>query len=88
MPVSLAGGVSVRRESWGLLFYQPSRHKVCFVKSADWLRPEHFDGSWTFHDIVDDISRRAGSPREIVERSLSRLAAHLAGKQVISDAVL
>jgi putative mycofactocin binding protein MftB len=83
----LADGVQVRRESWGLLFYRPAQHKLSFVKSADWLQPAHFDGTWTFEGIINDISRRTGAPREIIERSLSRLTDHLAGNQVISHEI-
>jgi len=87
MPFRLAGNVKVRKESWGLLFYQLAQHKVCFVKSGAWLRPAHFDGTWTFPDIIHDISRRTGIPLEIIERSLSGLAARLAGNGVITDEV-
>jgi hypothetical protein len=83
MPFCLADSVQVRKESWGLLFYQLTRHKVCFVKSGDWLQPAHFDGTWTFETIIHDISRRTGAPSEIIERSLSGLTDHLAKNQVI-----
>ncbi len=85
MSFRLADNVQVRKESWGLLFYQPSRHKVCFVKSGDWLRPGHFDGTWTFAGIVDDISRRTGAPPENIERSLPRLTDRLTKNQVINE---
>jgi putative mycofactocin binding protein MftB len=84
MPFRLADGVQVRRESWGLLFYRQMQHKLCFVRSADWLRPAHFDGSWAFVDIIHDISGRTGTPPEIIERSMSRLTEHLAGNRMIT----
>jgi len=87
VPFRLADGVQVRRESWGLLFYRQAQHKLCFVKSGDWLLPEHFDGSWDWKSITGDISRRAGVPVEIIERSLPRLAARLVKNSVISDEV-
>jgi hypothetical protein len=83
----LAGNVQVRKEGWGLLFYIPSRHKVCFVKSGDWLYPAHFDGTWTFDSIMDDIVRRTGTPAEIIERSLPKLARHLTSNRMIVDEV-
>jgi len=83
MSFCLADNVQVRKESWGLLFYQPSRHKVCFVKSGDWLYPTHFDGTWTSQGIIDDISRRTGAPSEIIERSLPGLTDHLIKNRVI-----
>jgi hypothetical protein len=81
--LSLAANVQVRKESWGLLFYQPSRHKVCFVRSGDWLYPAHFDGKWTFENIIDDIYRRTSAPAEIIERSLPGLTDRLIKNRMI-----
>ncbi len=87
MSLRLATDVRVRRESWGLLFYRQMPHKLCFVKSGDWLQPAHFDGTWDWESIAGDISRRTGTPEEIVERSLSRLAGRLMKNRVISDEI-
>jgi hypothetical protein len=87
MPCRLAPDVQVRQESWGLLFYLQTRHKVCFVRSGDWLYPAHFDGTWTFESITDDIARRTGAPAEIIERSLPRLARRLTSSRMITDEV-
>jgi putative mycofactocin binding protein MftB len=87
VPFRLADDVQVRQESWGLLFYRQTQHKLCFVKSADWLLPAHFDGTWTLEGIVDDIYRRTRVPPEIIERSLSPLTDHLARNQVITDEI-
>jgi hypothetical protein len=83
----LAGTVQVRKEGWGLLFYIPSRHKVCFVRSGDWLSPAHFDGTWTSDSIVTDIAGRTGTPPEIIERSLPSLTDHLIKNRVITDEI-
>jgi hypothetical protein len=87
MSYRLAENVQVRKESWGLLFYQPARHKVCFVRSGDWLYPAHFDGTWTSEGIINDISQRSGVPAEIIERSLPKLASHLTSNRMISHEV-
>jgi putative mycofactocin binding protein MftB len=87
MTFRLSDGVRVRRESWGLLFYRAAAHKLCFVKSGDWLRPEHFDGGWSCESIADDITQRTGTPAEIIERSLSRLVDRLKKNRVISHEV-
>lgn len=84
MACCLADYVQVRKEIWGLLFYQPSRHKVCFVKSGDWLQPAHFNGSWTLDSIVADIARRTGAPSEIIEHSLPKLTDRLIKNRVIT----
>jgi hypothetical protein len=87
MPFRLAENVQVRKESWGLLFYQQSRHKICFVRSGDWLYPAHFNGTWTFASLIDDISRRTGAPAELIERSFPKLFKHLASSRMIADEV-
>lgn len=87
MAYRLAGDVQVRKESWGLLFYLQSRHKVCFVRSGDWLYPEHFDGTWTSGSMVEDITRRTGNPAEIIERSLPKLTDHLTDNKVITNEI-
>lgn len=87
MPLCMADNIQVRRESWGLLFYRQAEHKVCFVRSADWLCPAHLDGTWTLKSIIHDVSRRTGAPREIIERSLSVLTGHLARNQVIINEI-
>jgi hypothetical protein len=81
----LAGGVQVRKESWGLLFYSQSRHKLCFVRSGNWLYPKHFNGTWTFKNMVDDIAGRTGTPAEIIERSMPALAQKLVTNRMIVD---
>jgi hypothetical protein len=87
MPCRLAPDVQVRKESWGLLFYLQTRHKVCFVRSGDWLYPAHFDGTWTLESITGDITRRTGAPAEIIERSLPKLTRHLTSNRMITDEV-
>ena len=83
MACRLAENVQVRKEDWGLLFYSQKRHKVCFVRSGDWLYPHHFDGTWTPAGIVEDIARRTGTPAEIIERSLPGVSGQLTGKGMI-----
>jgi putative mycofactocin binding protein MftB len=87
VPYRLAANVQVRKESWGLLFYQQARHKVCFVKSGDWLKPAHFDGTWTHESITHEISSRTGVPAGTIERSLPKLTGDLTSRGMITDEV-
>ncbi|MGD1119967.1 MAG: hypothetical protein ABR886_10860 [Dehalococcoidales bacterium] len=87
MPCRLATGVQVRRESWGLLFYHQSRHKVCFVRSRGWLSPAHFDGTWTLESIAGDITRRTGTSSEKIERALPRLTEQLSHSGMLADEI-
>jgi len=83
----LAGQVQVRKEKWGLLFYVQQRHKLYFVRSGDWLYPRHFDGTWTFNSIGNDIAERTGASIEIIERSLSKLTQQLTANGMIVNEV-
>ncbi len=85
MSYRLADNVQVRKESWGLLFYRQTHHKVSFVRSGDWLFPAHFDGSWTSESIIEDIAERTGTPPEVIERSLPGLTGRLIKSRVITD---
>jgi hypothetical protein len=87
MTCRLADNVQVRKEKWGLLFYVPMRHKVCFVRSGNWLFPQHFDGTWSFDSIVNDIAGRTETPAEIIERSLPKLTNHLIKNRVIINEI-
>jgi len=83
----LAEDVQVRRESWGLLFYHQSRHKILFIKSGDWLQPEHFDGTWTLANISEDIIKRTGAAPEKVGYSLPKLTERLTARKMITDEI-
>ncbi len=83
--VCLAENVQVRKESWGLLFYSQPRHKVCFVRSGNWLEPGHFNGDWSLDGLAADIAGRTGKSAPAVEASLRRLAGHLLRKRMVID---
>jgi putative mycofactocin binding protein MftB len=40
----LAHGISVRREKFGLLFYNSKGPKLTFVRSGPWILPSFFSG--------------------------------------------
>jgi putative mycofactocin binding protein MftB len=77
MVLRLAEDVRVRQESWGLLLYSHSRHRLSFVRSGRWLSPEHFTGTWNFSEIVRDVTQRNGLTIDRVEPVLRKLTANL-----------
>ena len=85
MDCQLADDVQVRKESWGLLLYSQRRHKICFVKSGDWLDPEYFNRNWTVSSVAGDIAKRTGNPPKIVEHSLHKLTGCLKANRMIVD---
>ena len=87
MTCRLADNVQVRQENWGLLFYHQTRRKICFVRSGDWLRPEHFNGRWTYESISQDIRRRTGAAEEKIRRALPGLTERLTAGKLITDEI-
>jgi hypothetical protein len=85
MALRLAENVQVRKEDWGLLFYSPARHGVCFIRSGDWLYPQHFDGTWSFGDMVVDIAERTETPSQPIERAMRKLIPSLVERRMIVD---
>ena len=83
MPCRLADNVRVRKESWGLLFYAPPRHKVCFVKSGDWLSSQDLEGDWSVAGLAQAIAGRTGQPVAAVERTLLKLTESLAASGMV-----
>jgi putative mycofactocin binding protein MftB len=68
----LADNVQVRKESWGLLFYSQNQHRLFFVKSGDWLYPQHFEGGWSFEKLAADIVSRIRKPADLVGPALQK----------------
>jgi hypothetical protein len=64
MTLRLVNGVQVRKQNWGLLFYTQTQHRLFFVRSRDWLFPQHFDGTWNSENLVKDISLRNRARRK------------------------
>jgi hypothetical protein len=85
MTLRLAENVQVRKESWGLLFYTPARHGVCFIRSGDWLSPRYFDGTWAFNDMVGDIIERIGTSTKTSEDTVLKLITQLIKRRIIVD---
>ena len=77
MVYRLTSDVKVRKESWGLLFYSQTRHRLFLVRSGDWFYPHHFEQNWNYEKTVDDIIRRTGASLEVIERSFRKMIANL-----------
>jgi putative mycofactocin binding protein MftB len=83
--VCLADSVQVRKESWGLLFYSQTLHKLCFVRSGHWLEPEHFNGAWSLDELATDIAARTKKSPEKVRSLLEKLTERLKEKRMVVD---
>ena len=83
MAYRLARDVQVRKEAWGLLFYRQAEHKVYFIRSGEWLVPEHFDGTWTLEKLSEDIATRTGAPAENISNALPKLTERLTANRML-----
>ncbi len=83
MGLTLAENVRVRGESWGLLFYLRDQHRIYFARSQDWLSPSHFDGTWTFDRLVEDIAQRTTKTPNHVLVPLQKLIDRLVGNGAV-----
>jgi hypothetical protein len=85
MAYRLAENIQVRKESWGLIFYSQTRHKILFIRSADWLYPRHFDGNWTFANIINESSTRTGIPAKLIENAIRKPIDNLLTNGMVND---
>jgi len=87
MVFRLAKGVQVRKENWGLLFYSQVEHRIYFVRSGNWLYPQHFDGTLTFASLVGDIAKRKGTSANDIEHSIQKLTSQLVESGMIVNEI-
>jgi putative mycofactocin binding protein MftB len=83
--LKLAESVQVRKESWGMLFYSQNQHRLFFVKSGDWLYPQHFEGGWSFEKLAADIVSRIRKPANMVEPALQKSIDSLVKNGMVTD---
>jgi putative mycofactocin binding protein MftB len=79
----LADDVQVRKEAWGLLFYRQAEHKVFFIRSGEWLMPEHFNGTWTLEKLTQDIAKRTGALADNIATALPKLTERLTSNRML-----
>ena len=48
----LAQGIRVRKESFGLLFYNPRGPKLTFLHSGPWIHPEFLSGQLSLNEWI------------------------------------
>ena len=76
-------GVQVRREKFGLLFYDYRGPRLYFVPSQDWVDDEFFDGTRTLAELVDAVQAHHAWPRPWIEERLDQIMTKLEGKGLI-----
>jgi putative mycofactocin binding protein MftB len=79
----LTKGVQVRREKFGLLFYNYRGPRLYFLPSQDLLEDDFFDGAQSLDDLVTAIHARHHWPRPWIEERLSKIMHQLEEKGLI-----
>jgi len=50
--IKLSPGVRVRKEDFGLIFYDAKKSDICLVRSGDSVLPCHLDGTYTRESLI------------------------------------
>jgi putative mycofactocin binding protein MftB len=80
---NLNQGVQVRREKFGLLFYNYRGPRLYFLPSQDWVEDDFFDGTRSLTELVDAIHARHQWPRPWIEKRLDQIMTQLEAKGLI-----
>jgi putative mycofactocin binding protein MftB len=81
--MGLNSGVQVRREKFGLLFYDYRGPRLYFVPSGDLLDASLFDGTQTLDELVESLHREHQWPRQWIMEKLEQILKQLEGKGLI-----
>jgi putative mycofactocin binding protein MftB len=80
---NLNPGVQVRREKFGLLFYNYRGPRLYFLPSQDWVEDDFFDGTRSLGELADAIQARHPWPRMTIEKRLDQIMTQLEAKGLI-----
>ena len=80
---ALNKGVQVRREKFGLLFYDYRGPRLYFVPSRSLVDDAFFDGKRSLADLIDTTCNHHPWPRAWVEAQLSKVLDQLEAKGLI-----
>ena len=79
----LAAGVQVRREVFGLLFYDYRGPRLFFVPSRNLITATFFEGRQSVGDLLDQLCAAMPWPRGQIENQLEQVLATLEEKGLI-----
>ena len=75
----------MRKEKFGLLFYDYRGPRLYFLPSEDLLEDWFFDGKYTANELVNSICAERNLPRERAFCQVSRILALLTSKGLIHE---
>ncbi len=79
----LAAGVQVRKELFGLLFYDYRGPRLYFVPSRNLMTDAFFEGRQSVGDLLDELCEEMPWPRQQIENQLGQVLTKLEGKGLI-----
>ena len=80
---ALNNGVQVRREKFGLLFYNYRGPRLYFLPSRDLVDDDFFDGTQSLSELAGRIHERHQWPMPWVEERLGQIMNQLEAKGLI-----
>ncbi len=81
----LEDGVQVRRENFGLLFYDYRGPRLYFLPSENLIRDDFFQGRQVAGDLVESFHVENGLPRETIRARLSLIMEMLLSKGLVHE---
>jgi len=79
-------GVRVRKEKFGLLFYNRNGPKLTFVHSGPWIRREFFSGRLTLREWLQSQSLSESEEKILgLEAKISKVLSRLVDKGLIIE---
>jgi len=79
----LNDGVQVRKEIFGLLFYDYRGPRLYFVPSGDLIEDDFFQGGRTAGQLIESIASKNPWPRKWIEDRVKQVLELLEGKGLI-----
>jgi putative mycofactocin binding protein MftB len=79
----LNSGVQVRRESFGLLFYNYHGLRLYFVPIGDLIDSDFFNGIQTVENLVDTIHSRKNRPKQWIRTRIEQILELITNKGLI-----
>ncbi len=79
----LASGVQVRKESFGLLFYDYKGPRLYFVPSKDLLTDSFFNGDQSVKDVTDSLAASGEKSRKKIQEHILKLLDIIEAKGLI-----
>lgn len=76
-------GVQVRREKFGLLFYDYRGPRLYFLPSRDLVEDDFFNGTQSLDELVGALQARHNWPRSWIEDRLGDIMGQLESKGLI-----